>query len=509
MAKIRFKGSTGEGGILEVGDDKLQGYLDSGKYEVYQEPRKIDLGSGNTDVGYTPPPAQRTINSESAPYGVVDIGGTTYKMEEGGRIVPFGEEFSEDLTRRRAEEAATQRRIAFGQQLSGQLESDKEKEQRSLESNISALKGTSGVTKGLGASSSEIQIISAVQDSSRRRIMDLEKAAKQAISNFDVTNYERVQNELATEREGQRKREETIFNRFLATKELGLKEKTLTQQLDQQKFENAIQKYNAQLEIPEGQTIKLSDGTELIGLKQENKALAKDIFDKYGDYLISQGITPDMPLDEAISAIQPLLKGKVDADSQKDLLSLDSIKADIASKRATTYKNSLEAQKLAGEITPAVAGNEKSKSQLDLLNTAMDKITGGDKLYEAAGAGVAGKTWTFLKGDSRYQRLGIQIDTIKTNLLTLATDPDVKKFFGPQMSERDVSMMTSAASTLNADSSPQDVKDEIDRIKPIINKLLGGIEEDNEVTVISPDGTEGTIPKSQLNDALKQGYKQK
>jgi len=63
------------------------------------------------------------------------------------------------------------------------------------------------------------------------------------------------------------------------------------------------------------------------------------------------------------------------------------------------------------------------------------------------------------------------VDTVKSNLLTLVTDPNIKKFFGPQMSNRDVELMTSTASSLDAQRlSPEQVQAEVDKINDFLRK---------------------------------------
>lgn len=58
------------------------------------------------------------------------------------------------------------------------------------------------------------------------------------------------------------------------------------------------------------------------------------------------------------------------------------------------------------------------------------------------------------------------------------------------------------------DVPPADTLPNDDITSPIENKTLAipGVEEPNRIKVISPNGKHGTIPISQLNDALSQGY---
>lgn len=87
-----------------------------------------------------------------------------------------------------------------------------------------------------------------------------------------------------------------------------------------------------------------------------------------------------------------------------------------------------------------------------------------------ANTGAVGAGWAerAIKGvfgsNSNFNQVENIADTIKANLLTLNTDPAIKKFFGPQMSNRDTELMTGAASTLNpnkqtAEQFKRDLKD--------------------------------------------------
>lgn len=74
-------------------------------------------------------------------------------------------------------------------------------------------------------------------------------------------------------------------------------------------------------------------------------------------------------------------------------------------------------------------------------------------------------------GDTDFKQLSAYIDTIKANLLTLVTDPSIRKFFGPQMSNRDVELMTSVASSLDPQRlSPEQIQAEITQINDFLNR---------------------------------------
>jgi len=115
------------------------------------------------------------------------------------------------------------------------------------------------------------------------------------------------------------------------------------------------------------------------------------------------------------------------------------------------------------------APTEDSSYQINNLRGALENV---QKLKGAAGPSAINRTLgdTFI-GNSSFRQLEAYVDTVKTNLLTLVTDPNIKKFFGPQMSNRDVELMTSTASSLDAQRlSPEQIQAEIDKINNFLQK---------------------------------------
>lgn len=110
-----------------------------------------------------------------------------------------------------------------------------------------------------------------------------------------------------------------------------------------------------------------------------------------------------------------------------------------------------------------------SSYQITTLKSALGNV---QKLKGAAGPSAISRTLgdTFI-GNSSFRQLEAYVDTVKSNLLTLVTDPNIKKFFGPQMSNRDVELMTSIASSLDAQRlSPEQIQGEVDKINNFLQK---------------------------------------
>jgi hypothetical protein len=137
---------------------------------------------------------------------------------------------------------------------------------------------------------------------------------------------------------------------------------------------------------------------------------------------------------------------------------------------------------------------QQSIDQLSFLRDTAARILGGedaegnkyDALYKAAGPSDIGKFFgdKFI-GDTDFRRLETLSDTLRTNVLALMTDPSVKKFFGPQMSNADVKLMSATGSTLRPESqSPEDMKSEVTRLDDLLNRMETAVK----------NGTSGAAP---------------
>lgn len=137
---------------------------------------------------------------------------------------------------------------------------------------------------------------------------------------------------------------------------------------------------------------------------------------------------------------------------------------------------------------------ENSLSQIDFL---LDSVKTAKELSNASGAsGMSKYIGDKLIGDTKFRRLEAQTNTLRTNVLTLMTDPGVKKYFGPQMSEADVRLMTAAGTTLNPENqSPEDLRTELSRLETLFRKMKTALsngtraEQSGGRMVVAPDGT--------------------
>ncbi len=113
----------------------------------------------------------------------------------------------------------------------------------------------------------------------------------------------------------------------------------------------------------------------------------------------------------------------------------------------------------------------KAKAQYDGV---MEAIANARKLADSAGPSGIGKFFgnTFQGGQYGNNKLKNYTDTIKTNILTGFTDPSIKKFFGPSMSNADVQLMMSKGTSLNAENmDPESYKAELNRVEKVLKTL--------------------------------------
>lgn len=117
---------------------------------------------------------------------------------------------------------------------------------------------------------------------------------------------------------------------------------------------------------------------------------------------------------------------------------------------------------------------QKSLDQISFLQTT---INDAKNLVDATGPNLLsqGLGKVFI-GNTRAKQLATKLDTLKTNLLTLNSDPALKKFFGPQMTEKDTQLLMSAGSTLDAyNASESDNRAELKRYEDLLNRMQKAI----------------------------------
>jgi len=181
-----------------------------------------------------------------------------------------------------------------------------------------------------------------------------------------------------------------------------------------------------------------------------------------------------------------------------------SINASNAS--AANSMDSIRSRKLGDALAQAEidqianAGNSPDEVANTLANFAnLRNVT--QSVISLSGGASPNPTAEFIRknvGSSSTENTQLQgfVDTLKANMLTLATDPGIKKFFGPQMSDADVRLMTAAGSNLRPDEqTPDQLSAEAARIDDWINRAETAVREGSKGnntspnTITAPDGT--------------------
>lgn len=200
----------------------------------------------------------------------------------------------------------------------------------------------------------------------------------------------------------------------------------------------------------------------------------------------------------------------IDAKTGKVIATYGTAKADSSGFKAPEVKNingtDMQWNPYSGVWEPitTAGGNQASQSlsQLEFLRDTTarilgDKEKGYDPLYKKSSQSPITRTIAYTAtGTTGQARLETYVDTLRSNMLTLATDPSIKKFFGPQMSNADVRLMTAAGTTLRPDSqTPEELKAEALRIDDWLNRaetaVRNGVNQQttqNKV-ITAPDGT--------------------
>ena len=164
---------------------------------------------------------------------------------------------------------------------------------------------------------------------------------------------------------------------------------------------------------------------------------------------------------------------------------------------------------------------EEAENTLRQIQFMKQNLTDAASYAHASGRSGARRTAeAFLVGSTDYTNLEAVSNSLRTNVLTLVGDPAVRKFFGPQMSEADVKLMTAGGTTLNPElQSPQQMTDEIERLSDLINRIEQSIVEGQTQqtsgggggVLRSPDGTQevdiSELTPEQIKEAQDAGWK--
>ena len=125
-----------------------------------------------------------------------------------------------------------------------------------------------------------------------------------------------------------------------------------------------------------------------------------------------------------------------------------------------------------GAISGGIGGVADPAKAKEQVNLVLNSVKNAENLSGVSGRSGLRKTFEgILVGSTKYTNLVAETNTLRTNVLTMMTDPAIKKFFGPQMSNADVQLMTSAGTTLNPElQSPTKMREELKRLKDLAQR---------------------------------------
>ncbi len=182
----------------------------------------------------------------------------------------------------------------------------------------------------------------------------------------------------------------------------------------------------------------------------------------------------------ALAIVQPYLAPKAKASSAPDVKNFGTADAPIWKQwnpQTASWEDAIDPVASTSTNNPV----QKTLDQISFLKTTISDAEG---LVGATGPNLVTKgLGNFFVGNTKVKQLANKVDTLKTNLLTLNSDPALKKFFGPQMTEKDTQLLMSAGSTLNAyDSSEEDNKAELTRYSDLLNRMETAVKQGQAAT---------------------------
>lgn len=324
-----------------------------------------------------------------------------------------------------------------------------------------------GMSEGLNWSSLGTDALNRIGQDTQAEIEKIDEAERQALETADTTSIENLQKQLSQLRTMKSEKEKKLLDIFNASQ----KQTTATDDVSEYNF-YAQQEQNAGRTPISYLEWKLQTTGKTSGTGVVEVSPGASLYDKTtGEFV---GTAPSKPSDN-----EPVTKTVGEKLLQWDPTSQTWKEAYSATTSETPYKN----------------------EQFNLLDTAM---AGAEQFADAAGRapwreGIA----RGLFGATDMTKLQSYAQTLKTNLLTLATDPAVKKFFGPQMSNADVKMMMAGGTTLDPElQGPVEFKAELTRVKDLINRMKNSVNQgmqsgtSSRVTNIEDVDWENVVPSN-------------
>jgi len=235
---------------------------------------------------------------------------------------------------------------------------------------------------------------------------------------------------------------------------------------------------------------------------------------KIGKEWADRAVAPQSVIDAAVKAIQAspdslstVIAGFNDKSKEKILSSLDYTKLNAPAGENTEIVDvsgtKILIDSATGETIRVIGGDTSAGASVveNQLATAKDALAKAKELAYASGRG---RSWfegtkQILGGSTDYTNLEAYANTLRTSVLSLATDPQVKKFFGPQMSNADVQLMTAAGTALNPElMGPDQFTAELTRLEELFNRL--------STAKSTIEASSGGVTEAEAQELRNQGF---
>lgn len=220
---------------------------------------------------------------------------------------------------------------------------------------------------------------------------------------------------------------------------------------------NLLAQYDALTGIVDQQTQQLLD--------QEKQKIQAELMDtertqNLVDSAIVQGLA-------TVEEMQYLTSTEVD-NATKQRIAMEIINRGARSDRFASA---------GGGVEGDTVGASSQASQLPFLKETAQLAL--DLAKVSGSSGINRTIRDIFKGSNKFRQLENLTDTLKTNILTLAGDPNVRKFFGPQMSEADVRMMMAGGTTLDPmKQTPSQMTAELNRVYSMFDRIEKSLPEE-------------------------------
>lgn len=520
------------GAIVSPDTGAITGYVGGSSGPTYPS-------SPSSQASPTPAPtsAAAQTGSASAPQGDVSgagttAGGTYSRYAAGGAGVSPEEDYlnrqfkqpesEEEIFNKRMQQAQSEANAIADVYNAQLVEQNRMNEMRSAETNAqSVLSGLTGSTEAAGAMGRTMAVNA--QDNAKIQ-------AQKGLAL--VTLYNNIRKDAITEARQQKLDAKTAAEDVLARRE---KDKTKAladvanlfksgvtfdglKNSDPAVFARMVQAAGSEAQL-KAMSVLNAPAEEILDKKFENGVYSIVRKNPLTGAITIQSFDSGLPPDVKTQVIENNLYSSTDGGKTWQLA--------IAGQPDALKQ--LQIQKLQQELNGGPTDNKKTGAQLSLLKDAMatarvNAFAAGRPTWRTAGE-------QFLAGANPYTYLENSLDTIKVNLLALNTDPNVRKFFGPQMSVYDSKMMQSGGSTLDAaKQDPELLKQELDRVQDLFDRITRSLPPEiakeyglttspgdqlannvasGTVVMTGPDNVDYQVPADQVDAFIQAGGKRK